>query len=119
METLAEITSKILECCREGEPRNSPSDVWHVLNHIFYRSLGESTVQQISGALELDVNLDLPFYLACDLHQKRIYLDDSNPTYFLEFANFLRFNSNSWTYLADYFDKVAARLNMTVQNKSV
>ena len=116
MKNLIEITGEIIKFSHEGRITSPPSEHWSNLNHLFYQFLNDSTVKEINDAIKLDSDLDLPFHIACDLYQRRIYLEDSNPTYLLQFSSFLRLNSNSWTYLADYFDKVASRLQKFSQS---
>lgn len=85
------------------------------MHHLFYIELDKSSIIEVTNALDLDENLDLPFYMACDLHQKRVFLEESNPLYLLEFSRFLRINSNSWTYLADYFEKVGLKIQKALE----
>ncbi|WP_155297831.1 hypothetical protein [Deinococcus kurensis] len=109
-DNLIYIVEQIIKFSQDGKFTNPSSDEWLRLHALFYIALEKADDIQISTAITLDHNLELPFYMACDLYQKRLYLKSDNRQYMTEFARFLRLNSNSWNYLADYFDKVAHQL---------
>jgi hypothetical protein len=80
---------------------------WLVATHFFYIEIEKALPDEILQAILEDKNFELPFYIACDLHQRLIYLDDSS-IHLTRFADFLRFHGSSWNYLADYFEKIVA-----------
>jgi hypothetical protein len=114
-EELLLATRELIKYCQTEVKIDHSSDVWLRLNHLFYQLLENAKVGEIIDAINLDANLELPFFISCDLHQKMIFLEDENPHYLVRFADFLRLNGNSWTYLADYLEKVATKLEKKLE----
>jgi DNA polymerase sigma len=100
-EGIVEATQAVIQYMQSDKQLNT--DEWAVTTHFFYIEIEKSTPE----AILVDSNLELPFFIKCDLHQKLVYLDD-NSNNLTRFADFLRFYGPSWNYLADYFEKIVA-----------